>query len=369
MGPDPVAVRAARLAEVVREEGLDGLIVGGLIHPGDSSRGEMSNLRWLTGFTGTSGACVIGPERPIFVTDFRYIERARRDLAGEYELVRAKSQLLPPLAERLSGRVGFDDANVSVRVFNRLEQELGDDVELVASAGLVERLRRHKDAAELEAIAEAARLNDSVFEWLEGQGLRGRSERDVARAAEARMRELGAEPAFPPIVAAAEHGALPHSEPSEREIGDGELVVVDMGAELDGYCSDCTRTYATGQVDGEAAEVYALVLEAQMAALAAVGPGVSGKDADAAARDLIAAAGRGEEFGHGTGHGVGIEVHEAPRVSFSSEDTLEVGDVVTVEPGIYVPGRFGVRIEDLVAITEAGHRYFTSLGKELTVVG
>jgi Xaa-Pro aminopeptidase len=146
-------------------------------------------------------------------------------------------------------------------------------------------------------------------------------------------------------------------------------VVVDMGAELDGYCSDCTRTYATGPVDGEAAEVYALVLEAQMAALAAVGPGVSGKDADAAARDLIAAAGRGEEFGHGTGHGVGIEVHEAPRVSFSSEDTLEVGDVVTVEPGVYLPGRFGVRIEDLVAITEDGHRNFTSLGKELTVVG
>jgi Xaa-Pro aminopeptidase len=170
-------------------------------------------------------------------------------------------------------------------------------------------------------------------------------------------------------VAAGENGALPHSEPSQREIGPGELVVVDMGVELDGYCSDCTRTYATGQLDGEASEVYALVLAAQAAALEAVGPGVGGEQADAAARDLIEAAGHGERFQHGTGHGVGVEVHEAPRLGKTSEDELGPGDVVTVEPGVYMPGRFGVRIEDLVVITEAGHRNLVGLSKELQIVG
>ncbi len=363
-----LAARKARLAELVGEEGLDALIVGGLVRPGDSGRAEMTNLRWLTGFTGTSGACVIGPDPTPFVTDFRYTERVQSELGGEYDLVQAKSQLLPSLAERLGGRVGYDDANVSVRTLRRLEEAIGEGVELVASAGLVERLRRHKDESELAAIAAAASLADEVFEWLAERGLAGRSEREVARAAEARTRELGAEPSFPPIVAAGENGALPHSEPSEREIGAGELVIVDMGVELDGYCSDCTRTYATGPLDEDATVVYDVVLEAQLAALSAVGPGVSAKDADAAARDVIAAAGHGDRFGHGTGHGVGMEVHEAPRIAATSEDVLEPGDVVTVEPGVYVPGRFGVRIEDLVTITEDGHRNLTGLEKDLTVV-
>ena len=363
-----LAARKARLAELVAEEGLDALVVGGLIRPGDSNRAETLNLRWLTGFSGTSGACVIGPDPTPFVTDFRYAERVQSELGGEYELVQAKSQLLPALAERLAGRVGYDDANVSVRTLRRIEEAISEGVELVASAGLVERLRRHKDESELEAIAAAARLGDEVFEWLAERGLSGRSEREVARAAEARMRELGAEPSFPPIVAAGANGALPHSEPSEREIGAGELVIVDMGVELDGYCSDCTRTYATGPLDEEATAVYELVLDAQLLALEAVGPGVSAKEADAAAREPIAAAGHGERFGHGTGHGVGMEIHEAPRIAATSEDALELGDVVTVEPGVYVPGRFGVRIEDLVAITEKGTRNLTGLEKELQVV-
>jgi Xaa-Pro aminopeptidase len=183
------------------------------------------------------------------------------------------------------------------------------------------------------------------------------------------MRELGAEPSFPPIVAAGANGALPHAEPGERRIEKGELVVFDMGALLDGYCSDCTRTYATGEVSPDAREVYELVRRAQVAALEAIGPGKSGKEVDAVARSQIEAAGHGEHFGHGLGHGVGLEVHEAPRLSTRSEDTLQASEVVTVEPGVYVPGSYGVRIEDLVVITEDGHRNLSGLPKDLQVVG
>jgi Xaa-Pro aminopeptidase len=190
----------------------------------------------------------------------------------------------------------------------------------------------------------------------------------VSRAAQARIRELGAEPSFPPIVAGAANGAVPHAEPGEREIGEGELVVFDMGAQLDGYCSDCTRTFATGEIDEEAMKVYELVRSAQQAALNAVRAGVTGKDADAAAREPIGDAGHGDEFGHGTGHGVGLEVHEAPTLSPRSEDTLAENEVVTVEPGIYLKGRFGVRIEDLVVVTTEGHRNLSSRPKELTVI-
>ncbi|HKT84380.1 MAG TPA: M24 family metallopeptidase, partial [Solirubrobacterales bacterium] len=200
------------------------------------------------------------------------------------------------------------------------------------------------------------------------RGLAGRSELDVARAAEARMRELGAEPSFPTIVAAGPNGALPHAEPGEREIGRGELVVFDMGAKLDGYCSDGTRTFATGEPGEEARAVYATVLAAQEAALAAVRAGAKGEDVDGVARELIAATGHGERFGHGLGHGVGLEVHEEPRVSQRSEDVLAASEVVTIEPGIYLPGQLGVRIEDLVVVTEDGHRNLSGLPKDLQLV-
>jgi Xaa-Pro aminopeptidase len=362
--------RPARLTELVVSEGLDQLIVGDLVRPGDSGPADMVNLRWLTGFTGTSGACLIGPKRRVFATDFRYAERASRDIGRplEIEVVRAEQQLLPTLAEHFSGRVGYDEQQTSVRSLRRLEEVAPEGVELVATRGLVERLRRRKDAEELHAIGEAARLADEVYQWVLERGLTGCSELEVARSTEARIRELGAEPSFPPIVAGAENGAVPHAEPSEREIGAGELVVFDTGAELEGYCSDCTRTFATGPIEEEAREVYELVREAQQAALGAIRPGVSGPEADSVPREMIAAAGHGEEFGHGTGHGVGMLVHEAPRLSQRSEDTLEAGDVVTVEPGVYVPGRFGVRIEDLVAVTEDGYRNLSGLPKELHVV-
>jgi Xaa-Pro aminopeptidase len=328
---------------------------------------DLTNVRWLTGFGGTNGACVCGPETRLLLTDFRYTERAEAEVDG-WEVVTVRDDWLGGIAERLSGRTGFEDDHTSVRLLERLRGKLADGVELVAAGGTVERLRRVKDEAELAAIASAAELADDVWRWTLERGMAGRGEREVARAAEARIRELGGDPSFPAIVAAGPNGALPHAEPGDREIGRGELVVFDMGAKLDGYCSDGTRTFATGEPGERAREVYELVREAQAAALEAVRAGVGGEELDAVARDRIAAGGHGERFGHGLGHGVGLEVHEAPRVSPRSEDVLEAGEVVTIEPGVYLPGELGVRIEDLVVVEADGCRNLSGLGKELQLV-
>ena len=257
---------------------------------------------------------------------------------------------------------------MSVRARERLGGKLADGVELVGAGGTVEGLRRVKDADELSSIAAAAELADDVWRWSLERGLRGRTERDVARAAEARIRELGADPSFPAIVAAGPNGALPHAEPGERVIDGGELVVFDMGAQLDGYCSDGTRTFAVGEPGEHAREVYEVVRAAQAAALEAVVAGASGEAVDGVARKVIEDAGHGDRFGHGLGHGVGLEVHEAPRVSQRSEDVLEAGEVVTIEPGVYLPGELGVRIEDLVVVTEEGLRNLSGLPKDLQIV-
>ena len=349
--------RADRLVELIAERELDQLFVS-----------DLTNVRYLSGFTGTNGACLVGLEERIFFTDFRYPERAEGEVGEEWERPEAERELVPQISARMHGRVGFEDAKLSVRQLARLEAAVGEDVDLVPAGDLVERLRAVKEPDEIERMAAASELADGVFQWTIERGLAGHTERDVARACQARIRELGAEPSFPPIIAAGENGALPHAEPGDREIGPGELVVFDMGAELDGYCSDGTRTFATGDPGEEAREVYDVVLAAQLAALAAIRVGASGKEIDAVAREMIAEAGQGDHFGHGLGHGVGLEVHESPRLATTSDDELREGNVVTVEPGIYLPGRFGVRIEDLVVVTGDGYRNLSGTSKELTVL-
>jgi Xaa-Pro aminopeptidase len=361
--------RVDRLEALVAEAELDALVVGDLVRPGDSEPDARANVRWLTGFTGTSGFAIVGSGRREFLTDFRYEERAEREVGDGFERIILQGRLMQELAKRLRGKTGFDDATTSVRSLTKLNEALPEGAALMPTTGLVERLRRTKDEGEVEAIAAASRLADEVFEWLAAEGLAGRTEREVALAAENRMRELGGEPSFPAIVAAGPNGALPHAEPSDREIGGNELVVVDMGAKLDGYCSDGTRTFATGDPGEEEREAYELVRSAQAAGLAAVRAGVSGADADAASRQPIDSAGHGERYGHGLGHGVGLEVHEAPRLGKTSEDVLQAGDVVTVEPGVYLPGRFGVRIEDLVVVTDDGVRNLSGTSKDLRVTG
>jgi Xaa-Pro aminopeptidase len=349
--------RTDRLAALFSEPGIDCLLVTNL-----------PNVRYLTGFTGTNGACVVTAEQRLFLTDFRYVEQAQQQVR-DYELVTAGRDMLGDLATRLSGRTGFDDAHMSVRTHGKLAEKTPDGVELVAAGGLVERLRAVKEAREIEAMAEAARVADGLYELIAERGLAGRTELEVARELERELSERADGPSFPVIVAAAENGALPHAAPRDVEIPRGTLVVVDMGAELDGYCSDCTRTFATGDLNGEAAEVYELVRAAQEAALGAVRGGAECAAVDGVARDLIEAGGNGERFGHSLGHGVGLEVHEEPRLAKTAEGALEAGNTVTVEPGVYLPGRFGVRIEDLVAVTEDGCEILTSFPKALTDVG
>jgi Xaa-Pro aminopeptidase len=348
-------VRADRLA--LGE--LDALVVTNLV-----------NVRYLTGYTGSNGVAVVGRERRLFLTDFRYMTQAAEQVQG-FEVARGERDLLGDVAEAISGRVGFEDASLSVRRLERLRSLVGEKAELVPAGDLVESLRAVKEPVELDRVRAATALADRALSTVLERGLAGRTEHDVAVDLEHEIRLLGAEAvSFEPIVASGSHGALPHAEPRGEAIPADVLVTIDWGAKLDGYCSDCTRTFATGEgVEEEALEVYELVRAVQQASVEEVRAGRGGREVDAVGRATIAEAGHGDHYGHGLGHGVGLDVHEAPTLSPRSKDTLAAGNVVSVEPGVYVPGRFGVRIEDLVVVTDDGCEVLTSLPKQLTVVG
>jgi Xaa-Pro aminopeptidase len=354
--------RADRVAQALEGHEADVLLVT-----------EPHNVRWLTGFTGSSGAAVVGRDGTRrFITDFRYLTQSAEQLDPAWEREIAVD-LLAGVTRSLPGsgdlRMAFESAHMTVKDHAKLAGTLRPRIELVPVPGVVEELRAVKDEDELEAVRSAARLADDALVEVLGNGLVGRTEREVALDLEFAIRRRGAEAvSFPPIVAAGEHGALPHAEPREVAIPAGTLCVIDWGAQLDGYASDCTRTFATGDVDPRDAEVYALVLRAQEAALAAVRPGPTGREVDAVARAIIDAAGHAEHFGHGLGHGVGLDVHEGPRLSKQGDAALAAGMVVTIEPGVYVPGAIGVRIEDLVIVTDDGGEIVSSLPKDLQVV-
>jgi Xaa-Pro aminopeptidase len=361
--------RAGRLAAAARDHGLDLLLVA-----------EPVDLRWLTGFRGSNGAALVdvagAPRRPgTFLTDFRYVTQVQAQVDAAWERREAAQDLLGAgLAEQLepgpeAPRLGFDEQHLTVAQHERLRAALDGRAELVPAAGLVAALREVKEPGEVSRIREAAHLADHALGEVLGRGLAGRTEAEVALDLEVAMRRHGAEAlSFRPIVASGAHGALPHAEPRASVIEPGVLVTIDWGAQLEGYCSDCTRTFAVGEVGDEPRAVYDLVLRAQEAALAAVRPGPTGRELDAVARELITAAGHGEHFGHGLGHGVGLEVHEGPRLSKTGAAPLAAGMVVTVEPGVYLPGRCGVRIEDLVLVTEDGAEVLNTLPKDLQVI-
>ena len=348
---------AGRLAGLVAEAGLDQFLVS-----------ELTNVRYLSGFGGTNGACLVGPDKKLFLTDFRYTERAAAEVDG-WQIEIVSGEWLAGLAGYFEGNVGIEDDHMTVRTAAKLSDAAGEGVELVDAGGKVEALRRVKEPAEIDRIAAAAELTDSLYLESVERGLVGRTEAEISAFVVGRMREEGAEPSFPPIVASGPNGASPHAEPGAREVGLGELVTMDMGALLDGYCSDCTRTFATGELDSKATEIYEVTLKANLDGLAAVRAGAVGSDVDKVARDVITEAGYGEYFGHGLGHGVGLEVHEAPRLGMRSNDVLAAGEVVTVEPGIYISGFTGLRIEDLVVVGEEGiDRNLSTVSKELTIV-
>jgi len=354
------ARREALLAKVAERE-LDALLVTNLV-----------NVRWLTGFDGSNGAVVIGAQQLRFITDFRYLTQSAEQLDAEWAREIA-TDLLKRTVEGLPAqplKLGFDDTHLTVRQHAQLAKLVAErEVELVGAGGIVEALRAVKDDAEIELIRAAAKLADEAFEEVVGGGLVGRTERAVALDLEIAMRRRGAEGvSFAPIVAAAEHGARPHAVPRDIPIPANTLVVIDWGAQLDGYASDCTRTVATGPLDPRDEAIYETVLVAQEAALRAVHAGPTGKEVDAVARTIIDDAGHAEHFGHGLGHGVGMEVHEGPRLGKTGEDALAAGNIVTVEPGIYVPGAIGVRIEDLVVVTQTGCEVLNGLPKTLRTV-
>ena len=362
--------RVGRLAADLREREIDVLLVYTPV-----------GVRYLSGFTGSNALLLLAADdhagRHRFFTDFRYATQSAAQVADLFEREIVAGELLDAAVRSLSaapfgaGRLGFDDQSITVAQHGRLQEVAAPAWEAVACGGAVERLRAVKDAGEIARIRAAAELADRALERVLEGGLAGRSERDVAIELELAMRRLGAEgPSFPSIVASGAHGALPHAEPRDEPIAPDTLVTIDWGALLDGYCSDCTRTYATGEkVSERAREIYELVLRAQLEALGAVRAGPNGRELDAVARGVIEAAGHGEHFGHGLGHGVGMEIHEGPRLSRTAgEEPLQAGNVVTVEPGVYLPGDFGVRIEDLVLVGEDGHEVLTGLDKELTVV-
>ena len=342
--------RVARLAALLDEP----LLVTSLV-----------NVRWLTGLASSNAAVLVEPDgEATLFTDFRY---ARKASALDVRFEQTARAVVADLATRLAGRTIWIEGHVLTVA--ALETLRAGGVDAQPQQGLVERLRAVKDDGEIATLREAAAISDRVFGALADERFTGRTEVELAW----RIRELfcehgSSELSFDTMVAAGENGASPHSDNRDVAIEPNTLVIVDAGCRVDGYASDCTRTFATGDLPDELASSYETCLQAQLAGLEAIGPGVSGRDADAAARDLIAAAGHGERFGHGLGHGIGLEVHEAPVARPESTDTLEAGNVLSCEPGIYLPAVAGVRIEDMVLVTDGGRERLTHAGKELTTV-
>jgi Xaa-Pro aminopeptidase len=322
------------------------------------------NVRYLTGLDSSNAVLLVEAERTRLFTDFRYIERAK-GLKG-VEPVQTARDIVGDLPRLVSGPVAFEAGHVTYAAWERLR---AGGLELVPAYGAVESLRAVKEPEEIDAIRRASAVSDRVFEALGGERFSGRTERELARLVEQLLRDHGGEGlSFDTLVAGGPSGASPHSELSDKPIPEGTLVIVDAGCTVGGYCSDCTRTFATGELPDALRRAYDVCLEAQLRALDEIRPGMTGRETDATARRVIDAAGYGERFGHGLGHGVGLLVHEAPALRPESDDVLEPGHVFSVEPGIYLPGVAGVRIEDLVVLREDGAERLTTVQKDLIVV-
>lgn len=325
------------------------------------------NRRYISGFTGTAGAVIVSKEDTRFITDFRYIEQANEQIT-DFTVVEHKQLIHQEISDQLnqlkSKRVGFEQDHVTFSTYDLYKQSF--DVELVPVSGVVEELRLIKTEDELDILKKAAKIADDTFEHIKGFIKPGVKEIDVSNELEFFMRKQGAtSSSFDIIVASGYRSALPHGVASDKKIQSGELVTLDFGALFNGYCSDITRTVAVGEISDELKSIYNTVLEAQLLGVEGVKPGMTGKEADALTRDYIKEKGYGDYFGHSTGHGLGMEVHEGPGLSFRSDKKLEEGMVVTVEPGIYVPNVGGCRIEDDIVVTKTGNERLSYSSKEL----
>ena len=368
----------SRRHEILRrglvERGLDALVITSL-----------PNILYLTNFSGSSAIAVLTADRLFFITDFRYLTVLDESRGTAYECPNAEvvtvegsydATLAELLAKQTWRRIGFEAAHLTVDRYRWLTATLAadgpTDAELVATERLVERARVRKDPYEIATLREAARRLSLLAAAVPVEVVRGLTERDVALAIDRRVRQAGFErPAFDTIVASGPHAALPHARPGERTITEGDLVVLDFGGVYDSYCVDLTRTVSVGPAGARAREVYSAVREAHDQAIAAVAPGRSRFEIDAVARDVLGRRGLGEAFGHGTGHGLGIEVHEDPRISRkrpdvdTEDEAVAAGMIFTIEPGAYLPGWGGVRIEDDVLVTDTGVDVLTDVTTEL----
>lgn len=345
------------LKEKIKLEGLDGLLVA-----------KPSNRLYLSGFTGSGGVLLITPETQVLITDFRYREQAQAE-APNFRIVQQGTSFcktLGELAQELAlSKLGLENDYVTIVQFEEYVREL-PNIKFIPLADLVLSLRRIKTLREVENIKKAVAIADRAFYTMRDFIRAGRTEKEIALELDFHMRRLGAEKnAFPTIAASGERGALPHGAPTDKIIRAGEMLTLDYGAVFQGYCSDITRTFILGQPNEKQKEIYQLVLAAQIATEQAIQPGMRGNEADRIARDMIREAGYGDYFGHGLGHAVGLDIHEEPRLSPRDESILEPGMIVSVEPGIYLPGWGGVRVEDLVLVTAKGCQVLTQSPKTL----
>ncbi|MEC5422279.1 Xaa-Pro peptidase family protein [Virgibacillus sp. C22-A2] len=348
--------KLTKLRKALEENDLDAILITSGI-----------NRRYITNFTGTAGAAIISRNDTRFITDFRYMEQAVEQAAG-FRVVEHKQLIDLEIRDQLKDmnvkHLGFEKDHVTYSQYETYKKVI--EAELVPVSGLVEELRLIKTPEELAVMKKAAEIADQAFEHIQAYIKAGVKEIDISNELEFFMRKKGAtSSSFDIIVASGSRSALPHGVASEKEIQNGELVTIDYGALYKGYCSDITRTFAVGEISSELRKIYDTVLEAQLIGVDGIKPGITGKEADALTRDYITEKGFGEYFGHSTGHGLGLEVHEGPGLSFRTDKKLEAGMVVTVEPGIYVPGIGGCRIEDDIIITETGNERLTVASKAL----
>ncbi len=355
--------RREKLAAKMDKLGLDAILVA-----------DGCNMRYLTGFSGATGYVYAGRERTVIMTDSRYTTQARQESKGTDVLEVSREAGYPALIQRLLQEegarcLGFEDGAMLYRTVRELQEKLAG-IEMISVGESLNELRRIKTPQELEKIAKAEQIGDQAFAHLLEVLRPGMTELEVAAELESSMKRNGASGlSFETIAASGIHSAMPHAAPTGKKLEYGDFLTVDFGCIYEGYCSDMTRTVVIGKASQRQREIYRIVLQAQEAALQAIKPGVTGAQVDETARRIITEAGYGDCFGHGLGHSVGLYIHEEPRLSPSEMSILEAGMTETVEPGIYLPDFGGVRIEDLVAVTEDGCRNLTFSPKELIEIG
>ncbi|TWT97823.1 putative peptidase [Botrimarina colliarenosi] len=351
--------RRSKLRQLLRRQKIDGLLVT-----------SFQNVTYLTGFTGDDSYLVVTADDAVLVTDPRYTTQLEDECPGLRLLVREPGERILPTTAKLArklgiGRLGFEEDSLTVGALRQLS-EAAKKTEFAGQAGLVESLRAVKDKGEVESIRSAAHIAKRAFEVVRASWTSEATEADIARELEYQARRFGGKClSFPPIVAAGPRAALPHASPTATRVGDHDFTLIDWGVFAPLYASDLTRMVFHTPPSKKMAKIYGIVLEAQLAAIEAIRPGAKGEVVDAAARDVITKAGYGKEFGHGLGHGVGLEIHEGPRMGRNTEAELVPGMVVTVEPGIYLPGWGGVRIEDDVLVTKTGYELLSDVPKSL----